>query len=462
MEFFTYEPKHIPISDDVDVLVCGGGPAGIAAAVSAGRSGAKAMLIERANCLGGTATSSLMALVNIRLEKMSGFPKEFFTELSKGQMAGIRGKSVIWDVEAYKILAERMVMDAGVKILLHTLASDVFIEDGEIKGVIVENKSGRQFIRAKVVVDTTGDGDIAFFSKVPFIKGRENDNAMRPMTVLGLFDNVNLKILKNYVDQNPNDLVADPIRCYCHLESGEMRYDGFYEAVNQAKARGLMRKETPINYLRMSALVPPKNVEHAPVIINSTRIYNVDGTNAQDISQAEIEGRKQLQEVYTSCRTFIPGFENSMWVSSSPYVGVRETRRISGQYTLSYEDIASHKTFQDTVAIMTTTDYGTAEVHGPDKGHEGSKDDSWARKLALDLTEFSFPLRCLLNNQVKNLVVAGRCASMTHDADKYMRNMIPMALTGQVAGQYAGMLAKDGSVSVQSLQKELELCGVIK
>lgn len=462
MSDFICDSRNIPVSDTVDVLVCGGGPAGIAAAVAAGRSGAKTMLIERANCLGGTATSSLMALVNIRVECMSGFPREFFTELSKENKAGVTGKSVMWDVEAYKMLAEKMVMDAGVKILLYTWASDVLVEDDEIKGVIVENKSGRQFVRAKVVVDTTGDGDIAFLSKVSFAKGRESDNAMRPMTVLGIFDNVNLKALKKYADENPDDLVVDPIRSYCHLEQGEMRYDGFFHAVDQAKTQGLIRKETSINYFRFSSLVPSEAVEHAPVVVNSTRIFSVDGTNVQDLTNAEIEGRKQLKEVYNACHAFIPGFENSLWVISSPYIGVRETRRILGQYTLTYEDIAAHKTFEDAVAVMTTTDYGTAEVHGPDKGQEGSKNDSWAREMALDLTDFSFPLGCLLNNQVKNLVVAGRCASMTHDADKYVRNMVPIALMGQVAGLYAGTLAKDGFVSVKSLQEELKLLGVLK
>jgi hypothetical protein len=230
--------------------------------------------------------------------------------------------------------------------------------------------------------------------------------------------------------------------------------------VERAKEKGLMKKETPVNYLRLSAMVPPESVESAVAVINCTRIFNVDGTNAWELSRAEIEGRRQLKEIYDACRAFLPGFESCIWASTSPMMGVRETRRIVGRYTLTYEDIEGKVRFDDAVVRMTATNYGCAEVHGPDFGHEGSKNDKWAREMALDFIDFDFPLRSMLTNEIENLIVAGRCASMTHDADKFTRGMGMISLMGQVAGIYAGMAVK-GKVSFQELQSVLKSKGVL-
>jgi hypothetical protein len=457
----TLGEQTLPVAARVDVLVCGGGVAGIAAAVAAARNGAKTLLIERAGFLGGTATGSAMGLIVIPANELVGFPREFFSRLAREQGAGL-GDVVPWNIEAYKLAAMDIVLEAGAELLLYTWMSEPLVQDGRIEGVIIDNKSGRQAIVAKVVVDTTGDGDVAARAGVPFIKGREEDGAMRPTTVMGRIGNIDLRRFKEHIDTHPEDFSQDDGRRVIDLEQGVVRIDGFFSTIENAKKMGLMGTSTPINYLRFSGVNAKEHTDRAILICNSTRIYNVDGTNAADVTRAEIDGRKQLRDIVRTCRSLLPGFEHSFLVDTSAYLGVRETRRIRGRYTLTYGDLANGKHFDDSIAVMTSVDYGNAEIHGPDYGHEGSANDEWARKLSLKLMRFEFPLRCMITNEIQNLVVAGRCASMTHDVDKFARNMAPTGLQGQAAGTFAALVAgRDWNrLPVETVRACLERDGV--
>ena len=437
----TLDPGSLPIAAHVDVLVCGGGVAGIASAVSAARHGAKTLLIERAGFLGGTATGSAMGLIVIPANELVGFPHEFFTRLAQERGAGL-GDVVPWDIEAYKLTAIDMVLEAGADVLLYTWVSEPIVHEGKLAGVIIDNKSGRQAILAKVVIDTTGDGDVAARAGVPFIKGREEDGAMRPTTVMARIGNIDLPRFKAYIDSHPEDFSQDDGRRVVDFEQGIVRIDGFFSIIEQAKRSGLMNPALPINYLRFSGVNAPEHRDRAVLICNSTRVYNVDGTDAADVTRAEIEGRRQLRDVVRACRALLPGFEHSYLIDTSAYLGVRETRRIKGRYMLTYDDLATGRRFEDSVAVMTSVDYGTAEIHGPDFAHEGSAADEWARKLSLKLMRFEFPLRCMLTEQIGNLLVAGRCASMTHEVDKFARNQAPIGLQGQAAGTCAAVMAE--------------------
>ena len=453
--------QTIPIAAHVDVLVCGGGVAGIAAAVAAARNGAKTLLIERAGFLGGTATGSAMGLIVIPASELVGFPREFFSRLAREQGAGL-GDVVPWDIEAYKLTALNLVLEAGADLLLYTWVSEPLVRDEKIEGVIIDNKSGRQAIVAKVVIDTTGDGDVAARAGVPFVKGREDDGAMRPTTVMGRFGNIDLRRFKEYIDSHPEDFSQDDGRRVVDLDQGIVRIDGFFSIVEKAKQTGLLEASLPIHYLRFSGVNAQEHIDRAILICNSTRIYNIDGTKAADITRAEIEGRKQLRDLVRTCRALLPGFEHSFLIDTSSYLGVRETRRITGRYTLTYDDLANGRRFDDSIAVMTSVDYGNAEIHGPDYGHEGSTDDEWARKLSLKLMRFEFPLSCMITDEIQNLVVAGRCASMTHEVDKFARNMAPTGLQGQAAGTFAALVAgRDwNQLPVETVRTCLERDGV--
>lgn len=438
----SFPAQSIPIFDRVDVLVCGGGVAGIAAAVAAARAGAKTLLIERAGFLGGTATGSAMGLIVIPASELTGFPREFFTRLAGEQGAGL-GDVVPWDIEAYKLTAMDMLLESGAEVLLYTMVSEPLVKDRQIDGVIVENKSGRQAILAKVVIDTTGDGDVAARAGLAFVKGREEDGAMRPATVMGRIGNIDLTRFKAYIDAHPEDFSQDDGRRVVDIERGIVRIDGFFSTVTKAKKMGLLDPDVPVNYLRFSGVNRREHADRAVLICNSTRVYNIDGTNATDTTRAEIEGRRQLRQIIRLCRELLPGFEQSYLVDTSAFLGIRETRRIQGRTMLTYADIEGGERFADSVAVMTSVDYGTAEIHGPDHGHEGSTDDVWARKLKLKLMRFEFPLGCMIPAGISRLVVAGRCASFTHDVDKFARNMAPTGLMGQAAGVFAAVMAAD-------------------
>lgn len=453
--------RDIPIYARVDVLVCGGGVAGISAAVAAARSGAHTLLIERAGFLGGTATGSAMGLIVIPASELVGFPREFFTRLAEEQGAGL-GDVVPWDIEAYKLTALDLVLKSGANLLLYTWVSEPLVRGGRLEGVIVENKSGRQAALAKVVIDATGDADVAARAGVPFVKGREKDGAMRPMTVMGRIGNIDLRRFKAYIDAHPEDLSQDDGRRVVDLDGGIVRIDGFFSIVEKAKREGLLASSTPINYLRFSGVNAREHIDRAVLICNSTRVYNADGTDASDLTRAEVEGRRQLRDIIRLCRELLPGFEQSFLIDTSAYIGVRETRRVRGRYTLTYQDLREGRRFGDSVAVMTSVDYGSADVHAPDYGHEGSAADEWARKLKLKLMRFEFPLRCMLSNEVENLVVTGRCASMTHDVDKFARNMAPTGLQGQAAGTFAALLAERGwnDLPIERVRAALESVGV--
>jgi hypothetical protein len=458
------EPAQIPIVRTVDVLVCGGGVAGLAAAVAAARRGAKTLLIERAGFLGGTATGSAMGLIVIPAEELRGFPREFFSRLAEENGAGL-GDVVPWDIEAYKLVAMDMLTEAGAEVLLYTTVSEPLVKDDQITGVIIDGKSGRQAVMAKVVIDATGDGDVAARAGLPYSKGRETDGAMRPVTVMGRIGNINTRKFKEYIDRNPGDFSRDDGRTVVDIEAGIIRIDGFFSLVERAKREGLLPADSPINYLRFSGVNRDENAENAILICNTTRVYGVDGTDSADITKAEIEGRRQLRDVVRLCREYIPGFRNSILVDTSAFLGIRETRRIQGQYKLTYDDIVSDKRYEDSVCVIASVDYGTAEVHGPDHGHEGSANDEWARKMALDIIHFEFPLRCMIPRGISNLIIAGRCISVTHDVDKFARNMAPTGLVGQAAGTLAALASKNGQTDwndlpVQELRSDLESQGV--
>lgn len=470
MEFTVATPNAIRLGESevsvgarVDVLILGGGVAGLAAAVAAARQGAETLLIERAGSLGGTATSSLMALIVIPFDELAGFPRELFSRLARDGGAR-QGRVVAWDPEKYKLTALEVCHEEGVDVLLYTTASEPLVDKGRVVGALVDSKSGRQAILATVTVDTTGDGDMAARAGATLVKGRSRDGAMRPVTVMGRFANVDLRCLGQWLAEHPDELSPDPGRNIFDLTTGIVRIDGFFSVIDTAKQSGLISPSTPINYLRFSGVVADGNLEHADLICNSTRVYGIDGTNARDLTRAEYEGRKQLDTILNACRALVPGFEHSYLVATSSQLGVRETRRIQGRYMLALDDVTSGRHFPDSLARMTSLDYGRAEVHGADPGMEGSASDTWARDLILGLTSFEFPAECLVPVGPSHLLVAGRCASVTHEVDTFTRNMAPTALMGQGAGTLAALLAQGQGtwdcLPVEALQSCLSAQGV--
>jgi hypothetical protein len=447
--------RDIPVFADVDVVVAGGGPAGLGAAIAAARNGARTLMVERLSFLGGTATAAPMPLLNVPLNTLSGVTHELFGHLvDRG--AASDGRVLGFDPEAFKDEALDMCTQAGVQLLFYTWVVAPIMQGNEIKGIIVENKSGRQAILAKAVIDCTGDADVAAAAGVPFVKGRETDGKMRPVTTLFRLGNIDVHKVVEYSRAHPEEFTIDKNKNVLDIEQGSVRIEGFYDTVKRAREAGEL--DSNIHYLRMEGV----DVEKGIVFINNVRVYNIDGTNAADLSKAEVEARRQMRQLANFIKKRIPGCERSFVIDSAVSIGVRETRRIRGDYVLTQEDCYQHTQFEDGVVELHRRVLEGHEIHSPDAG-EGGENDS-TRKAAGVEHRFQIPYRSLLPQQVERLLVAGRSISGTHDADAWFRGIYSCISMGQGAGTAAALATQAGitprQVGVQTLRQKLAAQGV--
>jgi ribulose 1,5-bisphosphate synthetase/thiazole synthase len=314
--------RDTPVARNVDVVVCGGGLSGIGAALGAARSGARTLLVERHAWLGGPATATLMNTWNVPVERMTGVAREIAQSLHQRGAGVAGGPTFPFDPEAFKELAVDLIEDAGAEILTYSWVCDAIVDDGTVRGIIVQNKSGRQAILARTVVDTTGDADVASLSGAECVKGREKDGMMRPVSVLFRLGGVDVVRAVDYCRSNPQNFTADPNFHILQPERGLVRMSGFFDIAEKARASGKLPDE--IHYIRMEGV----SVERGVVMVNNSRVYGVDGTDAWELARADREARRQNRMLLDVIRNHIPGFENSWVMDSSSSVGVRETRRI--------------------------------------------------------------------------------------------------------------------------------------
>jgi ribulose 1,5-bisphosphate synthetase/thiazole synthase len=434
--------RMIPVGLTADVIVVGGGVAGLAAAVAAGRLGVKTVLIERNSFIGGTATAGGMTLFTIPHKYTSGITREIYDRLKENGGA-VLGKVVPFDPEVFKFVALSMLEEAGVECRFYSYFSDVIKVGDSIEGVVVESKSQRQAFLGKAVIDTTGDADVAYMAGVPTVKGREEDGRMRPMSLIFRMGNVNIAEIEDYWKSNPKQFSPDPGHSYVNTQEGIVRLDGFFDIIEEGRKLGKIHSNA--HYLRIYGISGARG----EVFINSTRMYNLDGTNAIDLTKAEFEGRHQMRELITYLKERVPGFRESYLIDSACNLGVRETRRIIGEYILTESDLEARYRPEDVVFHDYAHQVPGVEIHSPD-AKEGASDDPYVRQLVLPMNDFYFPYRCLLPKAIDRLLVGGRCVSVTHEADSWTRGMPTCMLTGQAAGVAAAL-----SVIEQTSPKKL-------
>jgi hypothetical protein len=332
---------------------------------------------------------------------------------------------VPFDPEVFKLVALELLDEAGVRFLLHAFASEV-IGDHDVRGVVFETKSGPVVIRARVVIDCTGDGDVAARAGAPYEIGREEDDLVQPMTLMFRVTEFDRASFEAYVKQRP----------------GQWRgVHGLWDLIRKATADGklwLSRED-------MLFFATPHDRE---VSVNSTRVMKVLGTDVWDLTFAEWESRRQMRQIADFLRHYVPGFERSYVVQSGVNVGVRETRRILGDYQLTADDILQARKFPDVVARSTYP----VDIHNP----EGS--GTTLQRLPPG-EAYDIPLRCLLPREVEGLLVAGRCISGTHEAHSSYRVMPVSMATGQAAGVCAALATRHGTapraVPTAEVQNEL-------
>lgn len=436
-----------------DVLVVGGGPAGLGAALGAARAGAKAILVERYGFLGGNAANALVMPFAIyhtcrRIPRKEGTDRLFPTDHDCGRPviggawgeladALIRGGGALppspetgftlpFDPETLKLAAIDLLEEAGVGYLLHSFATGVLMDGGRVAGVVFETKSGPVVIRADAFVDCTGDGDIAAFAGAPFEVGRQTDGYVQPMSLLFIMAEFEHRTFSEYVQRHPREWTG---------------VHGLGDLIGKAAAAGDL--DIPREDILMFGT--PRDRE---VSINSTRVVKASGLDVWDLTAAERQGRKQMAQITDFFKKYVPGFERSYIGESGAQIGVRETRRITGRYVLTGKDILGARKFGDVIA------HGTypIDIHNPTgKGTEliPVPDDDF----------YDIPLRCLIPLRPDNLLTAGRCISGTHEAASSYRIMAISMATGQAAGVCSAFAALDrlpaAAIPFDRVQREL-------
>jgi hypothetical protein len=435
----TEPSRETPVLGEYDVVVLGGGPAGIAAAVAAARAGRSTLLIERYGFLGGMGTAAgvtnfcgLHANVHGDIRQVvHGVADDLLSRIDR--LGGLNaphalfGKTVAqaYDTAAYKIAADDLMVSAGVHVLFHALAAGVLMESAQrVKALLIETKSGRRAVIGSAFIDCSGDGDLAAWAGAPYEKGDGQGNMLYPSTMFRI-----------------NGI--DPQRAG---KAWEVIPKLMLEA--QAAGRYTFPRKTPI-------VRPQKSgIEWR---VNLTQLANaqgnaMDGTNAQELSDAEILGRRQIASVANFLRE-VPGFEQSYIVDIAPQVGIRETRRVQGRYVLTEGDVLECASFEDTIGV----NGWPLELH-----LKGDVEFRWP-KIPESRGFNQLPYRMTVPLGLTNLWVAGRCASMSHEAQSAARVTGACFAMGQAAGTAAHLALKtngDASrVDVAALQTQLEIDG---
>lgn len=311
--------------NEYDVIVVGGGLAGVAAALGAARQGTKVLLIEKSNSLGGAAVNCLvnpfMPYWTMIEGKRYSLSRGIFEEILEGLSGfnAFENKSCIFHEEYLKILLNRMVINAGVSVLFHSYLIDVTKENDTVKSVVVANKSGKSEFFAKYFIDATGDADLAVLSGCPYTLGRKQDNLCQPMTLCFRVANVDLEKYK----------ISKP------------KIDELYKK---------LQAEGKIKNIREDVLIF-HNLVNGVLHFNSTRIVKLNPVDAFDKTKAEMEAREQVLELFGFLKENIDGFQNSDLIMTAAEIGVRESRKIKGLYILNEEDLKSCKKFEDSIAL---------------------------------------------------------------------------------------------------------------
>jgi len=441
-----------------DVVVVGGGPAGMCAALAAARGGAGTLLIEQTGCMGGVGTSGLLSVwgpfdnadplldrarclvgfdrrkytgrMKIGKRIIRGIPEEILTRLYK--MKGAYNRNLgfqPFNPEDLKYLADAMLSEAGAEILYFTYFAGIEIKR---KKAVIEtlSKSGRRFIRADVVVDATGDGDVAQAAGAPFKMGRRKDGATQGVTLVFRLGGVKNK------------------ERYEHIEPGLL-------ARLKKKIAALKRKRKLPQTIDGPGCINPVPGMAGVVSVNVQHCYGIDGTSAEDLTRAVIQGRKDIRQIIDFYKRNIPDFKECYLIDTALYAGVRETRRIIGEYVLTKEDILASRRFPDEIA---ENNYAI-DIHLP-----GGEALSTSEIFPRAGKSYGIPYRCLIPRETERIILSGKCISSTHEAQASIRIMPCCMATGQAAGTAAALTVIGGcsprKLNIETLQKTLTRQGV--
>ncbi len=469
MKDIEESPRRIPIMAETDVLVVGGGPAGLSAALSAAREGVDTMLIERYGCFGGNITQSMIGTIGwyrcaetveaggiglefeLRAKEMGGsintFNKEILTtEMGKflehkGLLVNGEPTYEILDTEMFKYIADTLIQEANIVPLLHCTVVNVLKDADTIIGVITESKSGRQAIMAKRVIDATGDADVAYYAGAPYRK--DPKSALMGVTLNFSCSGVDVKEFFTYYLKE----VQEKPGLFAYLrQSRELFFmdelSCLLEPIEDIK-KGI-KLTNDINIKSFWTHYAEAGDINS---FNGIHMSEIDCTDVWDLTKAEIEGRKRIIQAVKKLRKRTPGFKKARLKNIGSSLGTRESRKILGEYNLTEHDVKNQARFEDTIGICPEFIDGFGTIILPTTGRY-----------------FHVPYGIILPRKVENLLVAGRCVAGDKVSHAATRQMVCCAITGQGAGVAAAVSIKDNvtcrQVDISKVQKALKNQGV--
>lgn len=428
-----------------EIVIAGGGPAGWVAAVAAARNGARVVLAEQYGFLGGLATMGLvgpfMRYATNEEQLIQGIFQDFCERLTR--VSGFKHSS--FDPEKYKRVAQEMILEAGVELLLHAYLIKARVKDRKIRHITVLTKGGQLKLAASLFIDATGDGDLAALAGAPYEVGRASDGLTQAMTLMFVVGGVDCSHVEDYLLHHPEEYIHWPdTDAVAYSETGVLCRAGFFSAVRRAHDAG--RLDRAVQNLFFISL-PVDNM----VVFNTTNVLELNPLDAFDLTRAEIIARKQVWQIMDLLAE-LPGFEKAYLVATAPHIGVRESRRILGEYVFTGDDVLQGRKFPDVIA---RGNYGI-DIHDP-KG-EPSRLEHPPEHLAYDI-----PYRILVPREIDNLLVAGRSVSSTHEGQSAIRIQPICMAMGEAAGTAAALCLKlhstPRSLDVGQLQKQLRTQG---
>lgn len=386
---------------EYDVVVCGGGPSGIAAAIVAARSGCRTILLERYGRLGGMAISGLVQPIMGSVD----------SPITDAIISRLGGRHV--EFERFDLLAADEVNSAGAKILLHSMVISAKVEKQRVVEVTHAGKSGLQVCRGSVFIDATGDGDVAYAAGAEYEMGREKDGLIQPASIMFRISGVDEE--RAFICGSEEEAQT--------LQIGSQTWE---QIVVEAQKKGIL--PDTVGVVRTY-----KTNRQGERGVNATQINRVDGTDVNDLTRAEMEGRKQVYQVLRFMQEYAPGYENA-YISAMPaVVGIRETRRFIGMERLVREDVVKGRRRNDAAVKAACF---PIDIHNPDGA--GQAEGIAARAIPYDI-----PFGCLIPRELDGLLLAGRCISGSHEAHASYRVMAIAMATGVAAGAAAAIAYRE-------------------
>lgn len=406
-----------------DVIVCGAGPAGIGAALSAAKNGATTLLIEKDGSLGGVATNGLMSHWTGTVD--SPLFREVLMRSCEEENRPYDEFAKYINPERLKITLLKMLLEAGVKIRLYTFVTDAIKKDKIVIGVRTQSKSGEEEFYAQTVIDCTGDGDVAARCGVPYRYGRDDDGKVQPMTLMFKVGGVDFS----------RAVFVNSFETLVPTEKGELQ--------------ALGKKQLPFPAGHVLLYYSPID---GVVTCNMTNSIGFNGTKAEDLTEAEIECRMQIDKIISFLREYAPGYEKCYLLTTASEIGVRETRRLEGRCVVTEKEIYDCVQYPDWVVKGAKFNFDIHNVEGAGLDKNGLQAEYVQKEEG-----YYIPLNAMLPKEIGGLIFAGRCISGTHIAHSNYRVMPVCLAMGESVGAAAALAAKKkifvGEVCAQDIRR---------